>query len=218
MPGTYIDFEKVEQLASIEQLAQMLNLETRRSGTQLRSPCPVHGGDRSLAISPQVRSRRGSLGVFFCQEAKEGGDRIGLVAHCMELGQQDAAYFIEQQFGTGTVDTGTVNSTVRKDRAHSTVPQNQTREPTRGQAPERKFDPAAFQAKLQFTDEVRALGFSQEDAEAFGIGFYRGQVYLPVRHPSGAISGFIGWSEGKLKLPPSWLPDTSNVVQLHKSA
>jgi hypothetical protein len=212
MPGSYIDFEQVQELATIEQLAEMLNLETRRSGTQLRCPCPVHGGERSLAISPQVRSRRGSIGVFFCQEAKEGGDRIGLVAHCMEFGQQDAAYFIQQQFGTGAVDTGTVNSTVRKDR--TTIPQNQTREPTRAPAQERKFDPAAFQAKLQYTEEVRALGFSQEDAQALGIGFNRGQVYIPLRYASGAISGFVGWSEGKLKLPPSWLPDTSNVVRL----
>ena len=206
MARKFIPFEQVEELATIEQLAQMLGLDTHRYGStgQLRCPCPVHGGDKdTLAISPQVRSRRGSLGVFFCQAEKTGGDRIGLVAHCMQIGQQDAAFFIADQFGegTGTVETGTVEqSTVSK--VHATVPQGQLREPSRTAKPRRPFDPAAFAAKLAYTDEVRALGFSPDDAQALGIGFYRGQVYIPVRHPSGAIGGFIGWSEGKLKLPP----------------
>src|SRR5688572_1794025 len=78
MTRKYISFEGVEQLADIERLAEMLNLSVKRAGHQLRCVCPVHGGDdRSLAISPSVRSRRGSMGVFFCQKAQSGGDRIG---------------------------------------------------------------------------------------------------------------------------------------------
>ena len=209
MPGKYIDFEEVEALATIEDLAQMLNLETRRSGTQLRGPCPVHGGDRSLAISPQVRSRRGSLGVFFCQEAKEGGDRIGLVAHCMELGQQDAAYFIEQQFGTGTVDsTATMNSTVTVSKERATVPQSRRAEPT---AP--KFDPDAFAAKLTTPE-----GMSDADSKAFRVGTHRGTLYVPAVYKSGAIAGFWKVQEGKLIPPKEWLPDQTNVVPLKRPA
>src|SRR5688572_23497636 len=79
--GTFIPFEEVEKLATIEDLARMLNLAARKYGStgQLRCACPVHGGTDTLAISPHVRSRRGSEGVFFCQAGKSGGDRIGLV-------------------------------------------------------------------------------------------------------------------------------------------
>ena len=77
----------------------MLGLKTKRyNASQIRCACPVHGGEETtLAISPSVRSKRGSEGVFFCQKAKSGGDRSGLVAHCMDIGQQDAAFFIAEQ-------------------------------------------------------------------------------------------------------------------------
>src|SRR5882672_12764492 len=97
----FINFDEVEQLATIDELAEMLGLKTKPyNAAQIRCACPVHGGDeKTLAISPGVRSKRGSPGVFFCQKAKSGGDRIGLVAHCMDIGQQDAAFFIAEQYG-----------------------------------------------------------------------------------------------------------------------
>jgi hypothetical protein len=90
----FIDFSDVEQLATIEGMAEMLGLKTKRyNASQIRSACPVHGGeDDTLAISPGIKSKRGSEGVFFCQKSNSGGDRIGLVAHCMDIGQQDAAF------------------------------------------------------------------------------------------------------------------------------
>ncbi len=216
----FIPFEEVEQLADIEQLANRLDLKLNRSKTQLRGVCPVHGGDeRTLCISPGVRSRKGSLGVFFCQKDATGGDRIGLVAHCLELGQHEAAMFINDQFGSGSVDTGTssTSSTVSKSRA--TVPQK----PEGGSQPA-PFDPAAFAAKLKFSDEVAALGFSEADAAQLGIGFcaqgsMRGRVCFPLRNADGSISGFVGYAEGAepvFKLPPRWI--ASNVVQLKRPA
>lgn len=221
MAPKFIPFEDIEALATIEQLAAMLNLDIKRSGNQLRCECPVHGGDhRTLAISPGVKSRRGSLGVFFCQQDKTGGDRIGLVAHCMEMGQQDAAFFIASQFGMevangGTV-TGTVDSTVRKDRAVPPPAQQKAVEKVASKSPT-QFDPEAFAAKLTYTSQVAELGWTEETARQFCIGFYRGQVYIPIRHQDGSISGFIGFAEGQLKLPPKWLPQVSNVVQLKRA-
>ena len=74
-----INFEEVKQLATIDELAGMLGLKTKPyNAAQIRCACLVHGGDeKTLAISPAVRSKRGSPGVFFCQKAKNGGDRIG---------------------------------------------------------------------------------------------------------------------------------------------
>jgi hypothetical protein len=162
----FINFEEVEQLATIDELAEMLGLKTKAyNAAQIRCACPVHGGDeKTLAISPGVRSKRGSSGVFFCQKAKSGGDRIGLVAHCMDIGQQDAAFFSAEQFGTqNSTEESTVNShsTVSKKRA--TVPQKPDgrKQPA---SPSKEFDPVAFAAKLAFTDEVAELGISEEDA------------------------------------------------------
>lgn len=206
--GKFIDFGEVEELATIEQLAQMLNLDAKKSGRQLRSACPVHGGDdRTIAITPDVKSRRGSMGVFFCQAAKEGGDRIGLVAHCMEIGQQDAAFFIQEQFGTGTVEGTVQDSTVSKTRA--TVPQNDRRtEPT---VP--TFDPVAFAAKLTTPD-----GVTDDDAKTFRVGMYRNALYVPAVYESGVVAGYWKVQDGKLVAPKTWLPDQTNVVQLKRPA
>jgi hypothetical protein len=223
MAAKFIPFEDVEALATIDQLATMLNLDIKRSGAQFRCECPVHGGDhRTLAISPQVRSKRGSLGVFFCQQDKSGGDRIGLVAHCMELGQQDAAFFIAQQFGMEIANSRTVTSTgtvPTVSKSPATPPPAQQKAPQKAADKPLTFDPAAFAAKLSFTDEVAALGFSEEDAERLQIGFYRGRVYLPMRHKNGDISGFIGYANGELKLPPKWLePQEAKVLRFPKTA
>jgi hypothetical protein len=212
----FINFEDVEQLADIEQLADMLGLKAKQSGRQLRCSCPVHGGDdRTLAITPDVRSKRGSVGVFFCQKAQSGGDRIGLVAHCMDMGQQDAAFFIAEQYGTSK---GTVDSTV----SARTAPKNTVPQKTEGRAnvpnskKEVEFNPAVFAAKLVFSDEVAALGLTEQDAARLGIGFTRGRVYFPMKDDTGFICGFIGFADGQLKMPPKWL-EQSKVVKLKRA-
>jgi hypothetical protein len=80
------------------------------------------------------------------------------------------------------------------------------------------FDPQAFAANLQYTEQVEQLGFTETAAKDFSIGFYRGQVYIPIRHADGSISGFVGYADGQLKLPPKWLPATSNVVTFPKKS
>lgn len=204
----FIDFADVEQLATIEELADMLGLKTKRyNAAQIRCSCPIHGGDdTTLAISPNIRSKRGSVGVFYCQKGKSGGDRIGLVAHCMEIGQQDAAFFISEQFENRTVES-TVNSDSTVSKKRATVPQKQEGASQRPSAPKetRDFDPVAFAQKLAFTDEVEALGLNEQDAARLGIGFCRGRVYFPMKDDTGFVCGFIGFANGELKMPPRWL-------------
>lgn len=224
MSGRFIDFEEVERLATIEQLADALGLETHRYGAsgQVRCSCPQHGGDKdALAITPAARSKRGSVGVFFCRKEGKGGDRIGLVAHCLGLGQQEAAFYIQDQFGTeNSTVTSTSNSTVNSN-SRATVPPEQKRESTRHAKREAVFDPAAFAAKLSYSDEVAALGFSEEDAEHFGVGFYRGKVYAPLRYPDGSIAAFFDYANGTLKLPARarWLEQSApNVIPFGKKS
>jgi hypothetical protein len=219
MASKFVPFEEIEELASIERLAQMLNLDIRRSGAQWRCECPTHPGHhRDLCISPQIRSKRGSLGVFFCQREKIGGDRIGLVAHVMDIGQQDAALFIAQQFGMEIAHSKHVTSkqveqvTVCEDRA--TVPPAQ--KPSKG-GDNRPFDPEAFAAKLEYSSEVQALGISEADAEALGIGWYRGKLYQALRYEDGSVAGYSAIS-GEIKLPSKLLPQVHNVVAFPKRA
>lgn len=205
----FVPFEEIEALADIEKLAEMLDLKLKGSTTK-RCVCPVHGGDeRTLCVSPGVRSRRGSLGVFYCQKAQEGGDRISLVAHCMEMGQQEAALFIQSQFGgeTGNSDTRTVHRT-------SSVPTTD-REPP----PQPTFDPEKFAARLVWSDEVAKLGLTEEHATQMQVGFHPQQkhVYLPIRNNDGSIAAFIGVKDGRVKTPPQWLAARGNVVKLRRA-
>jgi hypothetical protein len=75
-----------------------------------------------------------AIGVF-CQEAKEGGDRMGLVAHCMSL--QDTAFFIQQQFGTVPEVSTVAHSTVQQQQSHRFPEQ-------KAGATRPSFDPLAF--------------------------------------------------------------------------
>jgi hypothetical protein len=50
---------------------------------------------------------------------------------------------------------------------------------------------------------VEALGSSQETAEALGIGYapkgmMKGYVAIPIRLPTGELTGYIGITEAKL--------------------
>ncbi|WP_316164996.1 MULTISPECIES: hypothetical protein [unclassified Bradyrhizobium] len=216
--GTYIPFDEVEQLASIEQLAEMLGLQTHRySSRQVRCACPVHGGDKdTLAISPHVHSRRGSEGVFYCQRAKAGGDRIGLVAHCMEIGQQDAAIFIHQQFGGGDDTVNSTVSTFCKDRAKATLLQEQ--EGRKQPAPKTSagFDPEKFGKSLAYDDQVKDLGISEENATKLRIGSKRGKLFIPICPPDVEPVCWAEFDDGKLRLPDAWL--AGNVVRFRRPA
>ena len=206
----FINFDEVELLATIEQLAQMLGLRAKQSGRQLRCVCPIHGGDdRTLAITPDVRSKRGSEGVFFCQKSKSGGDRIGLVAHCMDIGQQDAAFFIAEQFGTEDTVNSTTDRTVPRN-SRATVPQkNERRANVSNSKKEVVFDAEAFALKLEYSDDTM---------RALLIGTYRGREYFGHRYSSGVIAGFSYRDiDGNMVAPKVWQPDASNVVKLKRA-
>jgi hypothetical protein len=211
----FVDFAEIRERLSIEDAAEMLPVQWKREAQQLRSDCPVHGGERSLIVTP-------SKGLFVCKattDAKKGGDCIALCAHVMQTTNFEAGKYLAQQIGTlarnSTVNSHS-NSTVSKERA--TVPQKREGGTASAQ-PAPNFDPVAFAAKLVFSEEVAALGFSEEDAEHFGVGFYRGKVYAPLRHPSGDIACFYDYGNGTLKLPARsrWLKQSApNVIPFGK--
>ena len=194
---SYVDFRAVKAAVTIERAAKLLNLEVKPSSAQLRGPCPACGNDdpRILAITP-------AKGVYYCHDAQVGGDCISLTAHILSLSMKDAAEWLQETIPQ------------LREEPHTSSPQRQ--EARKEVKKETTFDPAAFAAKLAFTDEVEALGLTEADAARLGIGFYRGRVYFPMKDDTGFIAGFIGFANGELKMPPRWL-DQSKVVKLKRA-
>jgi DNA primase len=133
--------------------------------------------------------------LFYCFDAKVGGDCIALVQHITGLDVQDAAQFLAPK--------------------EATVPQKTEVGDNR---PKKDFDPAAFAAKLQFTDEVAALGLTEETATKLGVGWHpqRKAIYFPQKDDTGFVCGFIAFKDGKLVMPPRWL-EQSKVVKLKRA-
>ena len=195
----YVDFKAIKEAVSIEDAANLLNLSLKKSGNQLRSGCPACKPDdeRILVITP-------ARGLFYCFDAKVGGDCIALVQHITGLDAKDAASYLAPQERTRSAESPRISK--------ATVPQAARAETT---APKKEFDPVAFASKLQYTNEVAELGISEEDATRLQIGFTRGKVYFPVRNEDGSISGFIGYADGQLKMLPQWIG--TNVVKLKRA-
>jgi DNA primase len=195
----YVDFKAIKAAVSIEDAANLLKLLLKKSGVQLRSACPACSNDdeRTIVLTP-------ARGLFYCFDAKVGGDCIALVQHITGLDAKDAASYLAPQ------EQSRSSQISRTSKA--TVPQAARAETT---APKKEFDPQAFAGKLAFSDEVEALGISEEDATRLQIGFTRGKVYLPIRNEDGSISGFVGFADGQLKMPPQWIG--TNVVKLKRA-
>jgi len=83
--------------------------------------------------------------------------------------------------------------------------------------PPSQFDPSAFAQKLEYSPEVEALGISEENAQALGLGFYRGKLYQSLRYEDGTCAGYSTIS-GDIKLPSKLLPQVHNVVAFPKRA
>jgi DNA primase len=191
--AAFIDFKALKAAVSIGDAAELLNLTLKKSNNQLRGKCPAcgDGDERTLAITPDRN-------LFYCFSEKKGGDQIQLVQHITGLDVQDAAAYLSPHPGA----------------AHnSPVPEQKKAAATKKEV---EFNPAAFAAKLVFSDEVAALGLSEQDAARLGIGFTRGRVYFPMKDDTGFICGFVGYNSEGLKMPPKWLQQT-NVVKLKRA-
>src|SRR5438874_1128629 len=88
----YVDFQELKARLTIEQVAEFLKLDVKRSANQLRGSCPTcKGGDRTLAITPAKQ-------VFYCFTAQVGGDVIALAAHVLKCDMKEAAQQLAQHF------------------------------------------------------------------------------------------------------------------------
>jgi DNA primase len=192
------DFQTIKEQVPIEAAAQLLGLELKQAGVALRGPCPKcqSGGDRALVVTPARRA-------YFCFAQNKGGSVLDLWAHIEGCSLPEAGKAIEDSFGLE-----------RLDRSPSPVKKAPQKVASKPPTP---FDPAAFAEKLEYTEAVSALGISEEDARALGIGMYRGKMYQALRYDDGSTAGYSAIT-GDIKLPSKLLPQVHNVVAFPKRA
>jgi hypothetical protein len=192
----------------------MLDLELSNEG---RGHCPActSSDDRALEIMPETNSFRCWAAPAPAGHKCLTGDCIGLYAHIQGVGMYPAAAKLSEQFRIGG------NS---KEQSATTMPSRHTAPqapaPQKVEAkPERSFDPISFAAKLAYSEEVKALGLSEDEAKSACVGFYKGHLYVPgPRRGDGVPRGWWKLVGGKLVAPASgWLPDSSNVVALRRA-
>lgn len=215
----FIDKELVKEKVSFNDAIELLGLRMPLAGNQFRSACPCGAGDkRALVITPGTG--------FYCQGAKTGGDVIKLVMHVRDCSFTEALRELAEFAGmdTSTASTSTVPGNRSRERQEPESERGQINPPRPrggGQPPPQPtrepFDPEAFWAKTAYTAEVAALGITEDQADALGIGFYRGKLYQALRYANGQVAGFSAFANGELKLPANLLP-MSNVVPLQKRA
>ena len=178
MVSTFIDFEAVKADNPIADVAERLGLELKKTGNQLRGPCPSgEGGERGFVITP-------AKGVWYSFGLQQGGDVQALVELVNGCSTKEAAQFL----------------------AGETVPvEKRTKRQPKESGSERGFRPLDYLEPDH--PAVEALGMEPEDAERLGIGYaprgtLRGTVAVPVRLEDGTLSGYVGVTEAKL--PPKW--------------
>lgn len=186
MTTTFVDFRELKQAVRIDDVARWLGLPLAqpKSGTY-RVRCPMCERDRMLAISPDHVRKDGTVGSFFCQSSKQGGDMIGLVQYVRQMeNPAEAARMIAEQFRF----TGRSGPTPAK------------RDKTAEEPRERQFDPEAYAARLDPAHEgLKALSVSPETLRDFKAGYattgvHRGKLALPLHKLDGTLIGHFSRS------------------------
>lgn len=175
MPSsTFLDFEEIKTANPIEQVADRLGLTLKKSGHQLRGPCPSgEGGQRALVITPNKQ-------VWYSFALQRGGDVLALVQLVNDCSTKEAAQFLG----------GTVPLEKPKGSSKS--------EGERGFKPLDYLQPdhdAVLALGLDDIAEVIGIGHAPR-------GIMRGQVAIPIRTDEGTLVGYIGITE--CKTPPKW--------------
>ena len=180
----YHDFQELKSQYSISRVAELLGLETKKSGNQLRCPDPTaeDSSERALAITP-------AKDVWYSFHHQKGGDQLQLIAHVKGISVKAAADWL-------VGDTETTPKKANKEERQASRGADQ---PSQGF---RELDYLVHDHPA-----VDAVGFVPEDAQRIGAGYaprgvLRGTVAVPIRSPDGKLLGYIGVCEATL--PSTW--------------
>ncbi len=178
MATQLLDFEQIKQDHPIEQVAERLGLNLKKSGAQLRGPCPSgEEGDRKFVITP-------AKGVWYSFALGKGGDVLALVQLVNDCSVKEAAQFL-------------VGDTPPLEK-----PKGQSKKGAEARGGFRALDYLEYDHPA-----VETLGFDPEIAEQLGLGYaprgvLKGKVAIPIRTEGGILAGYIGIEEAQL--PPKW--------------
>ena len=89
-----VDFKALRQRIPIERVCDLLGIELKKSGAQLRGPCPIcsHRSARCFVVTP-------ALNRYWCfGECQTGGDVIELTAQVRQLSHRQAAQLLAEHF------------------------------------------------------------------------------------------------------------------------
>lgn len=92
-----VDFKALQQRVRIEQVCDMLGIQLKKAGTQLRGSCPIcsSASTRRFVVTPE-------LNRFWCfGDCKSGGDAIELVVQVRQLTHKQAAQLLAEHFKEG---------------------------------------------------------------------------------------------------------------------
>jgi DNA primase len=90
-----VDFKALRQRVPIEQVCDLLGMQLKTAGAQLRGACPIcaHASQRCFVVTP-------ALNRFWCfGHCHSGGDSIELVARLRQLSHKAAARLLADHFG-----------------------------------------------------------------------------------------------------------------------
>ena len=96
-PVKRVDFKALRQRVAIERVVDLLGIQLKKSGAQLRGPCPICScaSDRCFTVTP-------ALNRFWCfGDCKSGGDVIELVARVKQTSHKDAAHLLAYHLREG---------------------------------------------------------------------------------------------------------------------
>jgi DNA primase len=92
-----VDFKALRQRVPIERVLDMLGIQLKKTGAQLRGSCPICSStsDRCFVVTP-------GLNRFWCfGDCQGGGDVIELVARVKQTSHKDAAHLLADHFREG---------------------------------------------------------------------------------------------------------------------
>lgn len=213
-----VDFKDLKDEVSFMQVIEMLGLNLRQEGNQLRGCCPIHNGTdkREFVITPDAgRDGRGLFNCFKCINPRNnrkglGGDFIKLVALTQGITDKEAGIAIAKHFGVlGLGNSITVNSNSSNQPIEKGSDENVKRLIPRSlREYHKKLDPSH--------EEVEALGIESDTAKTFFCGFtkvglLKNRIAIRVCSPDGEMVGYCGVATLEDQEPYIKLPDDIEV-------
>lgn len=186
MTTTWVSFKQIKADVAIEQVLLRYGVRLRRTGGELRGPCPLptHTSRRSrdsfsVSVSRNVWSCR-SQSCMAARGGNPGGNLLDLVALIEGCSVRDAALRLQNWSGTMPV--------------RRALPGASTAEPTLRNAPLH----FALQHVHQRHAYLAERGLAAETIRTFGVGFYgghgflRGRIVIPIHDERGKLVAYAG--------------------------